>query len=152
MLLTELLTARRIKVPLAAGTKQEVIEELVDLLVGNGDVSDRDRVLQAVMERERTRTTGIGGGVAIPHGKCSTVQSLVAAIGKPAEPVDFESVDGKPVSLVIMLISPLDRTGPHIQALARISRLMLDEEFKNKLQNAQSAQELYDLINEKETE
>ena len=150
MLLTELLTARRIKVPLAAGTKQEVIEELVDLLVGNGDVSDRDRVLQAVMERERTRTTGIGGGVAIPHGKCSTVQSLVAAIGKPAEPVDFESVDGKPVSLVIMLISPLDRTGPHIQALARIARLVSDEAFKKKLLGVSAAAELFQAVREHE--
>lgn len=152
MLLTQILEPGRIKVPLVGKDKESVITELVDLLCANGLLIDRDDVLQAVLSRESTRSTGIGSGIAIPHGKCKGVQDLVMAMGISRQGVDFQSIDGKPVYIVVLLASPIDRTGPHIQALARISRLMLDEEFKNKLQNAASPQELYDLINEKESE
>jgi len=152
MVLTQILEPGCIKVPLTGGDKESVITELVDILDANSMLTDKDDVLQSVMSRESTRSTGIGSGIAIPHGKCKGVKDLVMAMGISRRGVDFQSIDGKPVNIVVLLVSPMDRTGPHIQALARISRLMLDEEFKNKLQNAQSAQELYDLINEKETE
>jgi len=152
MILTQILEPECIKVPLAAGDKVSVITELVDILGANKLLTDRDDVLQAVLGRENTRSTGIGSGIAIPHGKCNGVKDLVMSIGISRQGVDFQSIDGKPVHIVVLLVSPMDRTGPHIQALARISRLMLDEEFKNKLQNAVSAQELYELINSKETE
>jgi mannitol/fructose-specific phosphotransferase system IIA component (Ntr-type) len=128
-----------------------VITELVDLLDANRLILDREVALEAVATRERTRSTGIGSGIAIPHGKCAAVRELVMALGIAREPIDFDSVDKKPVSLVILLISPADQTGPHIQALARISRLMLDEEFKKALENAPSAQEAYDLVSQRET-
>lgn len=152
MVLTQILEPGCIKVPLAGGSKEAVIAELVDLLDANSLLTDKNEVLQAVMSRESTRSTGIGSGIAIPHGKCNGVKDLVMAIGTSQRGIDFHSIDGKPVNIIVLLVSPTDRTGPHIQALARISRLMLDEEFKNKLQNAATAQELYDLITEKETE
>jgi mannitol/fructose-specific phosphotransferase system IIA component (Ntr-type) len=111
---------------------------------------DRDAALEAVFMREQTRSTGIGSGIAIPHGKCKAVKELVMGIGIAREPVDFESVDGKPVTIVILLVSPADQTGPHIQALARISRLMLDESFKQALETAASAEQLYELMSSKE--
>jgi mannitol/fructose-specific phosphotransferase system IIA component (Ntr-type) len=102
------------------------------------------------MLREQTRSTGIGSGVAIPHGKCNAVKQLVMAIGLTAEPIDFAGVDGKPVRIVILLVSPSDQTGPHIQALAHISRLMLDEPFKQKLEKAESSEQVYELLYNKE--
>jgi mannitol/fructose-specific phosphotransferase system IIA component (Ntr-type) len=113
---------------------------------------DRNVALEAVLTRERTQSTGTGAGIAIPHGKCTAVKELVMAIGIAHEPIDFESVDGKPVTILILLVSPADQTGPHIQALARISRLMLNEEFRQKLEKATSADEVYELLNNQENE
>ena len=150
MKLTKILQTECLKVPLENKEKQAVITELVDLLNDNGLLTDRDGALDAVMTREKTRSTGIGSAIAIPHGKCKAVKELVMAIGIANEPIDFESIDGKPVSIVLLLLSPIDRTGPHIQALATISRLMLDEEFKKQLEHASSSQQAYNLISAKE--
>ena len=133
-----------------AKTKEGVIEELVDVLAGNGDLLDRDRVLTAVLDREKTRTTGIGNGLALPHGKCSGVSELVMAIGKADPGVDFQSIDSKPVTIVILLASPLDKTGPHIQALARISRLMSVDAFRNKLNAAGTPEQVFQAIRDHE--
>ncbi|MFB0525435.1 MAG: PTS sugar transporter subunit IIA, partial [Phycisphaerae bacterium] len=136
MILTQILQPACVKVPLEGKDKNSVITELVDLLDANGLLLDRNPALEAVLVREQTKSTGIGSGIAIPHGKCKAVKELVMAIGIAHEPIDFESVDGKPVTIVILLVSPADQTGPHIQALARISRLMLDEQFKQSLEKA----------------
>jgi len=138
-------------VPLQGKDKQSVIVELVDLLNERGLLSNRDIVLKAVLAREKTRSTGIGSGVAVPHGKCNGVRELVMAFGLANEPIEFESIDGKPVKIIILLVSPANETGPHIQALARISRLMLDGQFKQRLEEVTSAEELYELISEKES-
>lgn len=151
MILTHILQPTCVKVPLEGRDKNSVITELVDLLDKDGLIQDRQAVLDAVFTRERTRSTGIGSGIAIPHGKCSAVRELVMALGIARDPIDFDSVDKKPVTLVILLVSPLDQTGPHIQALARISRLMLDEEFRKALENAPSAPAAYDLMSERES-
>jgi len=152
MVLTQILEPACIKVPLQGKNKEAIIAELVDVLDAGGFLQDKNSVLQAVLMREQTRSTGIGSGIAIPHGKCKGLKDLVMAMGISRQGVDFQSIDEKPVYIVVLLASPLDRTGPHIQALARISRLMLDEDFKNKIQNSSSAQELYELISSKETE
>ena len=141
-----------VRVPLAGSDKQSVIKELVDVLDAGKLLLDKDTALKAVLNREQVRSTGIGSGIAIPHGKCNAVKELVISMGIAAQPIDFDSVDGKPVSIVILLLSPLDQTGPHIQALARISRLMLDESFRNKLQRASSANEVCELFSSKENE
>lgn len=150
MILTQILQPDCVKVPVESNTKEAVITELVDLLDAKGLLSKRDVALEAVLTRERTRSTGTGAGIAIPHGKCNAVRQLVMAIGIAREPIEFESIDGKPVTILILLVSPADKTGPHIQALAQISRLMLDEEFKQKLENAASADEVYKLLQSKE--
>jgi len=152
MVLTQILHLDCVKVPLQGKDKQSVIVELVDLLNERGLLSNRDIVLKAVLAREKTRSTGIGSGVAVPHGKCNGVRELVMAFGLANEPIEFESIDGKPVKIIILLVSPANETGPHIQALARISRLMLDEQFKQRLEEMTSAEELYELISEKESQ
>jgi fructose-specific phosphotransferase system IIA component len=152
MILTQILQPTCVKVPLQGKDKNAVITELVDLLDANGLLQDRNVALEAVFVREQTRSTGIGSGIAIPHGKCKAVRELVMAIGIAHEPIDFASVDDKPVTIVILLVSPTDQTGPHIQALARISRLMLDEQFRQSLEKAGSAEDVYDLLNNKENE
>jgi fructose-specific phosphotransferase system IIA component len=152
MNLTEILQSSCVRVPLKSKDKKGIITELVDVLAENGLLLDRDAVLEAVLIREQTRSTGIGSGIAIPHGKCGAVKELVMAIGIASEPIDFESVDGKGVMIVLLLVSPADQTGPHIQALAKISRLMLDDKFKESLEKAGSSEEAYELISKKENE
>ena len=151
MILTQILRPDCVKVPVESKDKEAVITELVDLLDSNGLLLDRDVALEAVLTRERTQSTGTGAGIAIPHGKCNAVKELVMAIGIAHEPIEFESVDGKPVTILILLISPADQTGPHIQALARISRLMLNEGFRQQLEKTTSADEVYELLNNQES-
>lgn len=146
MRLTEILSPECIKVPMTATDKKSAIAEMIDVAAAAGKISDRESMLQATLEREATRTTGIGNGLAIPHGKSAGVTGLVMALGKAAQPIDFDSIDGKPVTLVILLASPPDKAGPHIQALARISRLMTDVKFRQALDKAASADEVFDLI------
>jgi len=150
MILTQILQPDCIKVPVESRDKEAVITELVDLLDAKGLLSDRDRVLEAVLIRERIQSTGTGAGIAIPHGKCNAVKELVLAIGIAHEPIEYNSIDGKPVTILILLVSPADQTGPHIQALATISRLMLNEEFRQKLEKVTSADEAYALLNDQE--
>jgi fructose-specific phosphotransferase system IIA component len=146
MSLTQILQPNCVKAPLESRDKEAAIAELVDLLDAGGLLSNRDDALQAVLTRERIQSTGTGAGIAIPHGKCRAVKELVMAIGIAREPIEFRSVDGKPVTILILLISPADQTGPHIQALAKISRLMLNENFRKNLEKAASAEEVYKLL------
>lgn len=150
MRLTEILKPANIKVPLSATAKADAIGELVRLLESNGELTDAKRVLDAVLDREATRTTGIGNGLAIPHGKCPGTRQLVMAIGKPAAPIEFQAIDGRPVTIIWMLASPPEMTTPHIQALARISRLMTVDKFRLALNQAATPDEMYNLIVEQE--
>jgi len=151
MRLTEILKPQNIKVPVLAKVKTEAIAELISLLADNGEVVDPKKVLDSVLEREATRTTGIGNGLAIPHGKCAGTADLVMAIGKAATPIDFQAIDGRPVTLIWLLTSPPDKTGPHIHALARISRLMTIDKFRQALNAAQTGQDVYDIIVKQES-
>jgi len=151
MRLTDILKPQNILIPMQAKTKNEAIGELVSLLAKNGEIQDAKAVLDAVLERETTRTTGIGNGLAIPHGKCGGTTQLVMAIGKLATPIDFQAIDGRPVSLIWLLSSPPDKTGPHIHALARISRLMTIDKFRQTLNSAKTAKEMFDAIAQQES-
>ncbi|VAX40185.1 hypothetical protein MNBD_PLANCTO03-1989 [hydrothermal vent metagenome] len=150
MNLLDILSIDCVKAPLTATDKKSAIEELVDTLAQAGKVSDPAALKEAVWSREQTRTTGIGQGLAIPHGKSDSVDKLVMAIGKPAAPIEFESIDKQPVQLIVLLASPPDRTSDHIQALARISRLMTMRDFRERVYAAQNAEELYGLLEEQE--
>jgi mannitol/fructose-specific phosphotransferase system IIA component (Ntr-type) len=146
MELSNILTPNRIRVPLQATDKTGVITELIDLLAATGGLTNRDVALDAVLRREAERTTGIGYGLAIPHGKSEGSKQLVMAAGKPGVPVDFQSLDGRPVTFVVLLVSPPEQTGPHIQALAKISRLMNIEDFRLAVDRARSAADLHNAI------
>ncbi|TFG90640.1 MAG: PTS sugar transporter subunit IIA [Candidatus Atribacteria bacterium] len=146
MNLTQILKPDCVKVPLKSKEKEAAIVELIELLDKTDHLQNKQDVIKAVLEREKTGSTGIGSGVAIPHGKCKAAKDFVMAIGIADEPIDFKSIDKKPVKIVILLISPLDQTELHIQALASVSSLMFDAKFKQRMENAESAQEFYQLI------
>lgn len=150
MRLTDTLKLQNIKVPLAAASKTDAIRELIDLLKSSGDVNDSDKVLEAVLEREATRTTGIGYGLAIPHGRTVGASSLTMAIGRCANPIDFQAIDGRPVSIVWLLVSPPDRSVAHIATLARITRLMMIDRFRTEMNRADSAEAVLKLITTQE--
>ena len=150
MRLTEILRPQDIKIELEAKNKHEAIAELVNLLAANGSVSDAKKMLEAVLDREATRTTGIGNGLAIPHGRCNGTTNLVMAVGKTSNPIDFQAIDGRPVWLIWLLGSPPDKTGLHIHALARISRLMTIDKFRQGVASSTSGQQLFDLIVQQE--
>jgi fructose-specific phosphotransferase system IIA component len=150
MRLTEILQPDCIKIPLAATSRQAAIYELVDLLADKAGIQGREQLKEAVWARETTRTTGIGHGIAIPHGKSTGCSKLSIAIGLTAQPIDFGAIDGKPVQLIILLASPPDQTGPHIQALARISRMLTDDKFRSTIKRSTSAEEVYKLISDSE--
>ncbi|MBI2505751.1 MAG: PTS sugar transporter subunit IIA [Candidatus Latescibacteria bacterium] len=150
MTLLDILSPRSVLVGLQGETKEEIIEELVDSLESGAVVTDREKVLQAVVEREKIMSTGIGDGIAIPHGKSDAVTRLAAALGIHKRGVDFEALDGEPAYVFFLLVSPANVSGPHIKALARISRLLKNEDFKKRLIAAAATAEIMRLIETEE--
>lgn len=150
MRLTDILQADCVKVPLESQVKDQAIFELVDLLAQRVGITSPDELKKAVWAREMTRTTGIGHGVGIPHGKMEGVSKLCMAIGKAAKPIEYGSIDRRPVDLILLLVSPIDQTGPHIQALATISRMLTDTNFRAAIRAAVSSADLYRIICEHE--
>ena len=133
MTLIEILSGKSVIVGLNGRNKREILEELVDTLEVGDKITDRDKVLDAVLLREEIMSTGIGHGIAIPHGKSEYVTELGGVLGIKGEGVDFDALDGKPTYIFFLLVSPLDVSGPHIKALARISRLLKGEDFRQRL-------------------
>jgi mannitol/fructose-specific phosphotransferase system IIA component (Ntr-type) len=150
VLLTELLTPDRIRVPLASRTKDAVLEELVQVLEQAGIVADSATVLRAVRQREEVLSTGIGGGVAIPHGKAEGVPGLAMAAGLVPEPIDFQALDGEPVRIFFLLVGPESAAGAHVKALSRISRLVRREDLRARLAAATSPDEFMAVVAEAE--
>jgi mannitol/fructose-specific phosphotransferase system IIA component (Ntr-type) len=148
MNLIDILAPQAVKVPLDARDKKSAIDELVELLASANGLKDVRTLKEAVWQREQQRTTGIGEGLAIPHGKCASATRLLMAIGRPALPMDFESVDRKPVRLIVLLASPPNKTSEHIQALGKISRVMANPELREAAYATQTAEALYALIRE----
>ncbi len=133
MTLMEILSRKSIIVGLKGQSKQEILEELVDALEVGDKITDREKVLEAVLQREEIMSTGIGHGIAIPHGKSEYVKELGGVLGIKTEGVEFDSLDGQPTFIFFLLVSPMDVSGPHIKALARISRLLKVEDFRKEL-------------------
>lgn len=146
MNLKKVLSPETVWIDLKSDSKQGVIEEMVDRLVAAGKVQERDAVLNAVLERESKMSTGMQNGVAIPHGKTDSVSELVAAVGVNKQGVDFDSMDGMPAKIFIMTLSPEKRTGPHIQFLAEVSRAISQPEEREKLLQAKTHSEMYELL------
>lgn len=150
MLLTELLRPERIRIPLQAESKDALLRELVSM-VADGRGSDPEEVLRAVREREAVLSTGIGHGVAIPHGKSSAVPELRLAAGRTSAPIEFDALDGQPVGLFFLLVGPETAAGPHIKALSRISRLVRRDDVRDRLIAARSSEEFLQALRDAET-
>lgn len=149
--MTELLSIDRIKIPLESQTKDDLLRELVGVIAGPASSPDREDVLRAVREREAVLSTGIGHGVAIPHGKSSAVGELRMAAGRAEAPLDFDALDGQPVSLFFLLVGPESAAGPHIKALSRISRLVRKDDVRDRLVAARTAEEFMQALKEAES-
>jgi mannitol/fructose-specific phosphotransferase system IIA component (Ntr-type) len=150
VLLSELLSPGRVKVPLDSRTKPDVLRELAELVSnGRGDI-DANAILVAVREREGVLSTGIGGGVAIPHGKTPNVDQLMLAAGVAPEPIDFDALDGRPVGLFFLLVGPESASGAHVKALSRISRLLRRDALRTALLSARTADEFLRIVRDSE--
>ncbi len=142
MSLIRILTEDTVHVGLRGQTKQEIMEELLDILVAAGHVQDRRAALKALLEREAKMPTALQNGLALPHAKTDAVDRLVAALATKAEGVDFGSIDGLPTTIFVMTLSPLNRAGPHIQFLAEIGRILGDEDVRAKVLAAREPSEI----------
>lgn len=149
MLLTDLLSPERVRVPLEARDKNGILRELSRLLV-NSAGGDFDDVLAAVQERETVLSTGIGFGVAIPHGRSPTLPELAVVCGSTPEPVAFDAIDGQPVRLFFLLAGPERAAGQHVKALGRLARLIRGEQLRNRLLECHTASEFYNALIEAE--
>ena len=150
MKITEFLDKRGIKIGLANVDKEGALKELVDVLAELQDIGDKKSILRALIERENLGSTGIGQGIAIPHGKTDRVKNLVAVLGISQKGVNFESLDGELVYIFFLLVAPKDTAGPHLKALAQISRLLRDSYFCELLKRCKTTDEVYELIRREE--
>jgi len=148
MNLKTVLTKDTISLHLKGTTKEEIVNELLDILVAAKKISDRDAAFTAIMDREQKMSTGMKHGIAIPHGKSTTVNDLVACIGVSDTAVDFDSLDHEPCRIFIMTLSPLEKTGPHLQFLAEISLLFKSSEKRNEILNAASPEVVLRILSE----
>ena len=149
MKIMDFLNKKAISADIKAKDKEGVIRELVDSLVDAGVIvkNKKEDIVKILMTRETLGSTGIGQGIGIPHGKTSYVKSLVAAFGLSKKGIDFESLDGEPTYIFFLLLAPEESAGPHLKALARISRLLKDKYVREILKKAQSEKDIISSIN-----
>jgi nitrogen PTS system EIIA component len=152
MKILDILTKTSIVPELRARTKKQVLEELIDALLQHKPGLDRNRLMAVLLERERLGSTGIGDGIAIPHGKLKDLDQLVLSFGRSSQGVDFESMDGKPVHLFFLLVAPESCAGIHLRALARIARLLKNVVVRKKLGSVSDLDEIYNLIKQEDEE
>ncbi|EOD00602.1 PTS sugar transporter subunit IIA [Caldisalinibacter kiritimatiensis] len=148
MQLTQLINENLVNLNLKSSTKEEVIKELVSVLDENDRLLDRDALEKAVFEREKTFSTGIGMGVAIPHGKSSGVKQPSLVFGRKLEGIDFESTDGKPAKIFFLIAVPENSDAAHLKLLSKLSRSLMHEEIRNKLLEAKEKHEIIDILNQ----
>jgi len=150
MKITDILSRDLILPKLEAKTKAEVLGELAKALASKHPEIDLDDLTAVLGERERLGSTAIGDGIAIPHGKLRGVTRIIGAFGRHREGVDFESLDGNPSQLFFVLVAPEDSASLHLKALARVSRLLKDNGFRDKLLSAEAEDELFRLIKDED--
>ena len=148
MNLKSVLTVDTINLHLKGSTKKEIINELLDILITAGKIQNREAAFEAVMDREQKMSTGMKHGIAIPHGKSAAINDLVACIGISDIPVDFDSLDHEPSRIFIMTLSPVEKTGPHLQFLAEISLLFKSAEKRQDILNAQTPETIIKILSE----
>lgn len=152
MKLVEILDPQVVKIGLESVDKEECFEELIDLLIRTGRVTDRDRALEAIYVREKMRSTGIGKGVGIPHGKDKSITKITAVAGTSQEGIEFEAIDGKPVHLVFLVLAEANNPGPHLQTLSEIATCLNVPGTYEKLVNAKSPEEFFHTLTQIEEE
>lgn len=152
MKIIDLLDEKSIKLNLKSKNKPEVIEELVDLVANSGNLNDKENYRKAILAREEMSTTGIGEGVAIPHAKTTSVDKACIAAAVSKEGIDYESFDGSLSNLFFMIAAPDGANNTHLEVLSRLSTILMDEDFRNKLINSNSAREFKEIIDKKERE
>lgn len=150
MKIVDLLNPAAIVANLEAVEKDAVLEELAGAAIKVGKELDRAEVVRVLQERERLGSTGIGEGVAIPHGKLRTIDQLLLSFGRSSKGVDFDSLDGKPAQLFFLLLAPEESVGIHLKTLARISKLLKSPAVRQRLLGANSGDDLYRIIGEEE--
>ena len=148
MKIMDFLSKKAITTDIKSTKKEEVIQELVDLLIAAGEIEKRyrNKLIEALMTRESLGSTAIGQGIAIPHAKSEAVNKLVAALALSKKGVDFDSLDAEPVYIFFLLVAPQDSAGPHLKALARISRLLKDKYLRDNLRSSQDEKTIIKII------
>ncbi len=148
----DFLSPKAIIPSLVATEKNAAIREMVDKLVANGEITDAEKVIDVLQEREKLGSTGIGEGVAIPHGKSDVVERVVALFARSEQGVSFDALDGEPVHLLFLLVAPTtqEAISTHLKVLARISRFLKDVYFRKALRNAETADEIMRIIETEE--
>lgn len=150
MKLVDILAPGAISVDLASTSKKEALEELCGLLAKADKLPDPTAMVRTLLEREALGSTGIGQGVAIPHGKAPTIKAQAAALGISKRGVEFESLDGEPVHILFLLVAPPDAAGNHLKALAKVSRLLKDKFFRQALKDSKTPDEILKIIREED--
>ncbi len=149
MMVSDVLKSDRIALHLKSDTKESALKELTELLYKSGALTDKDAFLNDVLTRESISTTGIGNGIAIPHGKSANVLETTVAIGRCEKELEWESVDDKPVNFIVLLaVNENDRTGVHVKLLSQMARKLASEETCRRLVDAKTAEEITSIFSE----
>jgi fructose-specific phosphotransferase system IIA component len=150
MKISDILTEQLVVTGLEGSSKDEIIDAMIDLVAATPKVLNKQRVRDAIFEREKIMSTGVGNGFAIPHGKTDAVSDIVAAFAVTKDPIDYQSLDEKPVRLVFLLVGKDNMVGPHIKLLSRISRLMNKEEFRKRLLDLSTPKDIIEMFRQEE--
>jgi PTS system nitrogen regulatory IIA component len=148
MNLKTVLSKETISLHLKGTTKEAIINEMLDILVAAGKIEKRAEAFAAIMEREKKMSTGMKHGIAIPHGKSQTIHDLVACIGISDTPVEFDALDHQPCRIFILTLSPVEKTGPHLQFLAEVSLLFKSSEKRAEILSADSEEAVFRILAE----
>ncbi|MFI5212071.1 MAG: PTS sugar transporter subunit IIA, partial [Ignavibacteria bacterium] len=150
MKISDILSTDVIAVNMDGADKEDAIKKIIDLAAKSGKILDLNKVSQTIFEREKLVSTGVGKGFAIPHGKTDSISDVVAAFAITKEPIDFDSIDGEPVRFIFLLVGKENLLNTHIKLLSRISRLMNKDEFRERLLEADSPEEVLKIFREEE--
>lgn len=150
MKISDILSSDVIAVDLDTADKDDAIKKIIEVASKSGKILDKEKVTHTIFEREKLVSTGVGKGFAIPHGKTDSISDVVAAFAITKEPIDFDSIDGEPVRFIFLLIGKENLLNTHIKLLSRISRLMNKDEFREKLLDAKTTEEVLEIFKEEE--
>lgn len=152
MKLTDLITEKTIIPEFKSKNKTDIINELIDLFKDDPRVKNLEKVRETVLEREKIMSTGVGKNFAIPHGKTDAVEDVVCAFGRSTQPIEYQSLDDQPVHIVFLIVGQDSQVSLHIKLLSRISRMMTNDDFRAKLINAKTTQEILAIFKQEEAE